>query len=277
MTPPPGYPALDAVAEMVERDLTGDTPARLFVLGLCGAQGSGKSTLAGALRDRMERRGVASAILSIDDLYLRRTEREELARAVHPLLRTRGAPGTHDVALGLAVIAGLERGEAVALPRFDKAVDDRAEESAWPLAGAGTRLLILEGWCVGARPQAEAALAEPVNALERDEDADGVWRRFVNEALAGLYQHLFARADRLVLLAAPGFEVVRRWRAQQEAQLRARAGSHGAGVMTDAGIARFIQYYERLTRHILIEMPGRADLTIDLGSDRAVLAVHSRR
>jgi len=269
-------PALDAVAGMLARDMA-QAPDRMFVLGICGAQGSGKSTLAGALKARMEKAGVASAILSIDDLYLRRAEREELAQTVHPLLRTRGVPGTHDVALGLEVIAGLERGEGVALPRFDKATDDRADEADWEQAAARTRLLVLEGWCVGARPEADAALAKPVNALERVEDAGGVWRRFANDALAGTYQPLFARLDRLVLLAAPGFGVVRRWRAQQEEELRARAGSGIAGVMDDAGIARFIQHYERLTRHILTEMPDRADLTIALGTDRDVRGIHSRR
>ncbi len=267
------YPALDAVAAMLNRDLAA-RPDGLFVLGVCGAQGSGKSTLAEALGDRMARDGVPTAILSIDDLYLRRAEREELARAVHPLLRTRGVPGTHDVALGLGVIAGLARGEGVMLPRFDKAADDRADEAEWNRAAAGTRLLILEGWCVGARPEAEDALTDPVNALEREEDADGVWRRYVNAALAGEYQRLFARLDRLVLLAAPGFEVVRRWRTQQEEGLRAKAGPDGAGVMSDAQIVRFIQHYERLTRHILAEMPDRADLTIRLGADRAVLGIH---
>src|SRR3546814_4436105 len=48
-----------------------------------------------------------------------------------------------DVALGLEVIAGLERGEAVALPRFDKATDDRTDEADWERAAAGTRLLVL--------------------------------------------------------------------------------------------------------------------------------------
>jgi D-glycerate 3-kinase len=275
MTPPSDGPAMDAVAEMLARDLAG-APGGLFVLGLCGAQGSGKSTLAAALKERMERSGAASAVLSIDDLYLRRAERAELARTVHPLLRTRGVPGTHDVALGLEVIAALERGEAAALPRFDKAADDRADEADWSRAAAGTRLLILEGWCVGARPQAEAAMTDPVNALERADDADGVWRRFANAALGGAYQRLFARLDRLVLLAAPGFEVVRRWRTQQEEALRARVGANGAGVMTDTQIARFIQHYERLTRHILTEMPDRADLTIRLGEDRAVRGMSAR-
>lgn len=142
----------------------------LFVVGLCGAQGCGKSTLAADLVVRLNRAGIDTAILSLDDLYLTRVERGILAVDVHPLLGTRGVPGTHDVALGMRVIAALGRGEAPSLPRFDKAMDDRAPVATWPRAGAGTKVLIFEGWCVGARPQAEAMLREPVNALERDSD-----------------------------------------------------------------------------------------------------------
>lgn len=260
--------ALDAVEGLTRRALE-EAGGRLLVIGLCGAQGSGKSTLAAGLRQRLQSDGIPAAILSIDDLYRTRAEREAMARSIHPLLRTRGVPGTHDVALGLRVIDALERGEATLLPRFDKASDDPLPEGRWEKAATGTRLLLLEGWCVGALPQGAAALVEPVNALEREEDADGVWRAFVNRALAEDYQALFARLDRLVLLAAPDFGIVRRWRTQQEHDLRKEAG----GGMPDARIARFVQHYERLTRHILEEMPGRADLTIRLDEMRRVIGI----
>lgn len=258
---------LEPVAALADRLLA--QRAGLAVLGIAGSQGSGKSTLAEALKARMEARGIGCALLSIDDLYRTKAERARLAAEVHPLLRTRGVPGTHDVALGLAVIAALDRGEAAALPRFDKGRDDRAPQSEWPMAQAGTRLLILEGWCVGATPQTDEALAAPVNDLEAREDADGRWRAFVNAALAEDYQALFGRSDALVLLAAPGFEMVAQWRGEQEAALRARVGD-ADGVMDAAQLARFIQHYERLTRHMLAEMPGRATLTIALRPDRSV-------
>ncbi len=219
------------------------------------------------MAQRAEAEGVATAVLSLDDLYLTRAERDMLAREVHPLLRTRGVPGTHDVALGLATIGALERGEPTQLPRFDKGRDDRARESDWPSAPANTRLLIFEGWCMGAIPEPEEALVEPVNALERNEDPDGTWRRYANTTLAGPYRPLFERLDLLILLAAPGFEVVRDWRIEQERSLR-DAGAPAA--MDDAQITRFIQLYERLTCHILRDMPGRADLVAWLDWDRSV-------
>jgi D-glycerate 3-kinase len=245
------------------------------VIGICGAQGSGKTTLARAVVDHARRGGVAAVSLSLDDLYLTRGERAALARDVHPLLCTRGVAGTHDVGLGLAVLAALRRGEAVRLPRFDKAADDRCPRARWPLAPANCALVVFEGWCVGARPQPAAALREPINALEAREDGDGRWRTFANDALAGPYQRLFAMIDTLVLLAAPRFEVVLDWRLQQEAELRASAGAEAAGVMDAGGVARFVQHYERLTRHILAEMPGRADLVVELAPDRSPRAIRT--
>jgi D-glycerate 3-kinase len=245
-----------------------------LVVGICGAQGSGKTTLADRLLDGLARAGIAAASLSIDDLYLTLAERERLARDVHPLLRTRGVPGTHDVALGLSVIADIDRRQRTSLPRFDKSRDDRAPADRWPAVDGPIDVLLFEGWCVGARPQAAEALVEPINSLEREEDRDGRWRAYVNAALAGPYRPLFDRIDLLTLLAAPGFEIVRGWRIQQEAGLRAQAGADAPGVMTDEQIGRFIQHYERLTRHILAEMPGRADITIALDAERRVLGVH---
>lgn len=242
-------------------------PGHMLVAGICGAQGSGKSTLVAQLAGRLKGAGIRVAALSLDDLYLTRAERLQLAQDVHPLFATRGVPGTHDVALGLKTVAALERGEAAPLPRFDKGSDDREPESDWPLAPAGTHVLLLEGWCLGARPQAD--VAQPVNALEAQEDPQGRWRGHANAALAGAYQALFARIDLLVLLAAPGWQVVAGWREQQEAELRQRGGE---AVMSPAEVTRFIQHYERLTRWILEEMPGRADVTVRLGEHREIAA-----
>jgi D-glycerate 3-kinase len=239
----------------------------MLTIGICGAQGCGKSTLVAELARQLEGAGLRIAALSLDDLYLPRAERQRLAREVHPLFATRGPPGTHDIALGLATIAALARGEAAPLPRFDKGSDDRMPEDQWPRAPAGTDLLLLEGWCLGSVPQPDADLACPVNALEAAEDPGGIWRMHANAALSGPYRHLFALINRLVLLAAPGWHVVANWREQQEAELRL----HSPGAMRPEQVARFIQHYERLTRWILTEMPGRADMTVRLGECREVL------
>jgi D-glycerate 3-kinase len=165
----------------------------------------------------------------------------------------------------------LAHAKQVKLPRFDKARDDRRPEAAWETFQGPADLVLFEGWCVGAKPQPLETLTQSINALEANEDVDGRWRRYVNQALGGEYQSLFAKIDLLVLLAAPSFDVVLKWRTEQERELRAQAQGDHSGVMSDAQLARFIQHYERLTKHVLIEMPPRADLVIRLGEDRCVL------
>ncbi len=243
----------------------------MLVVGLCGAQGSGKSTAAAALVQILQREALPAVALSIDDFYLPRAERSALARSVHPLLITRGVPGTHDVELAQATIESLAEDDPVLLPSFDKATDDRRPRSLWRSCQGPMRVVILEGWCVGALPQSTAQLAKPVNALEREEDPECRWRRYVNDALATRYPALFNRLSLLVLLAAPSFEVVQRWRGEQEQRLREklqREGGDATRVMDDVAIARFIAHYERVTRQILQEMPLRADHLISLDAQR---------
>lgn len=247
MAVPPPFPAVERIAAR----LRPDGRRRPFVLGIAGAQGSGKSTIARALAARF-----GCPVLSLDDLYLDGAARQLLAETAHPLLRTRGVPGTHDVAAGLAAIEALGHGPAL-LPRFDKARDEPGEPELVP---GPADMLILEGWCLGARPQADAELAEPVNELERTQDPDGRWRRWVNSQLAGPYQALWARIDQLVFLEAPGFDIVADWRTEQERS--------AGGPMTDAEIRRFVQYYERLTGHMLRHGSDWADLTLRLAADR---------
>lgn len=262
------------IEEWLARQLAGFEGRRPLLVGLCGAQGSGKSTVAGSLTQRLAAEGIKAATLSLDDLYLTKAQRMQLGREVHPLLATRGVPGTHDVMLGIRTLDAIRTRQPALLPRFDKSLDDRVPEVEWTRAPARLQLVIFEGWCVGARSQREADLRSAVNRLEREEDADGRWRTYVNGVLAGPYQALFARLDRLILLAAPSFEIVERWRGQQELELR-RAAPHAAGVMEEAALRRFIEHYERLSRYILEEMPSRADLVLRLSGEREVIGIES--
>lgn len=242
-----------------------------LVVGVCGPQGSGKSTLAGLLARLLADRGLRTATLSLDDLYLPRAARERLAREVHPLLRTRGVPGTHDPTLGLAVLDALARPGPTPLPRFDKAADDRAPQTDWPIFDSPADVVLLEGWCVGARPQSPEALAAPVNDLEAAEDPDGAWRACANDALAGPYRALFDRIDRLVLLTAPDFATVRAWRGEQELKLRSRLAAEGrnaARTMDAAALDRFLAHYQRLTEWIAQDLPAIADIAVTLDAHR---------
>lgn len=249
----------------------GAAARRPFVLGIAGAQGSGKSTAAAALATRLRSRGLACALLSLDDLYLDGARRAALAARIHPLLRTRGVPGTHDIERGLAVIDELGRAGPVALPRFDKARDEPRPCDLWDMFEGPADLLILEGWCLGARPQPPGALIAPVNRLERDFDPGGGWRRYINDQLARPYRRLFDRIDLRVLLAAPDFDTVAEWRIEQERALRARCVAEGRTadkLMSDAEVRRFVAHFQRITEDMLRNAADVADLVIRLNRSR---------
>ena len=247
-----------------------------LIVSINGAQGSGKSTLTEFLELMLDDMfQLRAANLSIDDFYLTRAARQQLAATVHPLFITRGVPGTHDLDLAKRTLDCLRQDSAsgtCSLPRFDKAKDDRRPESEWPRLQLPIDVILFEGWCNHAPVQNEAELAEPVNELEQNEDRDGRWRGYVNQQLQHYHEVLFSQAHLLLYLQAPSFEKVFEWRELQESKLRQAVGS-GQGLMTAAQLRRFIQHYERLTRSCLERLPQQADILVRLGDDHAIKAV----
>jgi D-glycerate 3-kinase len=248
-------------------------PGGPLIVGVHGAQGSGKTTLCRVLEVLLAQRDWRALTLSLDDFYFSRARRRQLAEEVHPLLITRGVPGTHDIGLLMQTLDKLMAAETASLPRFNKATDDCEPASAWPRVGGELDVVFLEGWCVGCRAVAASALELPMNTLEAEEDSDGSWRTHVNVCLAGEYAKLFQRLDALLMLKAPSMEQVVEWRCLQESKLAARG--EGGGIMSISEIQRFVQHYERITRHALAEMPARADYLLELDADHSIFAAHS--
>jgi D-glycerate 3-kinase len=235
-----------------------------LLVGINGAQGTGKTTLCKFLAAILSSQ-LGVAVLSLDDFYLTRAQRRQLAAEVHPLLATRGVPGTHDMGLLKSTLDQLLAGESACVPRFDKGSDDRVAEAAWRISVAAPSIVLLEGWCIGAPPQLDAELEVPLNRLEQEQDADGSWRRYVNGQLQGEYADLFARLSALVMLQAPSMDFVFEWRQLQEQKLRHQGGKQ---VMDVKQVNHFVQHYERLTRHCLAQLPASADYLMCLSQER---------
>ena len=257
---PPDWRALSAAMAVLMAD--GDTR----IMGISGGQGAGKSTLSMLLEAAFAHRGMRLLVLSLDDFYLTRAQRAQLGRERHPLLATRGVPGSHDVEALLAALDAVFLPGIHELPSFDKGRDDRAEQ---PVQFTGPAdMVVLEGWCVGAKPQPPALLDTPINRLEAHQDSGGIWRRYVNDALAGPYQSLFARLERLLYLAVPDLDAVIRWRTQQELQ------RPEAQRMSDPAIREFVEHYQRLTEWMLQTMVDTADFVGFLDANHKLADFH---
>ncbi|MEM7611340.1 MAG: hypothetical protein AAF270_06665 [Pseudomonadota bacterium] len=241
--------------------------ARAPLLMVSGAQGIGKTTALSTLADPRV------VVLGLDDFYHTRQQRRLLAEQVHPLCETRGAPGSHELTLLLRTIDGLQQATAtsrVALPRFDKRLDDRVPVSDWGEFVGRPTAIILEGWMLGALADPNAPFDEPVNALEAEQDPKGVWRAWQELELGQHYQSLWTRADAFLHLDAPGFAVVARWRLQQEATIQG-VDVDAVSAERCAWVAGFIQHFERITRRMLAGQRV-AGTSIRLDADRVVIA-----
>jgi len=265
-----------------EHSMSGDEAARLVakraralaqadapptLIGINGAQGSGKSTMAHAVADLLEREhGLTCAILSLDDFYLTRAARAELATRVHPLCATRGVPGTHDVPLLRQTLAALGTaclGSKTPVPRFDKLADDREPRERWRMIHGRRRCVLLEGWCVGVMGADLPHWTGPINPLEAGHDPDGRWFAWSLSAL-GDYEPIWNFMDLLVSIEVPDLETVIDSRLEQERGLTSQSGRLA---MDRAAVSRFVQHYERYTRALWTAMRTRADLLLRRNRD----------
>lgn len=253
------------------------TTEKAFIFGINGTQGSGKSTMADYLCELVKAQlGLTAVALSLDDFYLTHQQRQQLAARVHPLLATRGVPGTHDVPLAIRTLDQLSSGHGeLQLPRFDKLNDDRVACQQLTTIVAPVDVIILEGWCLGARPQSAIELQSPINQLERDQDATGIWRTYVNNALGEHYQELFKRIDCWIMLRAPSFKQVHQWRLEQEVKLADTLNEsdrrNASNIMNKQQIANFIQHYQRITEVLLRDLPASADHLFQLDEMREII------
>jgi D-glycerate 3-kinase len=255
---------VDLIGRLIVEGQRNAFVARPPLIAVVGAQGSGKTTLARAAAEEF-----GGVQISIDDVYLTKARREAMAEDIHPLFLTRGPPGTHDLKMLSRLLKSLTTARAedkVLLPEFDKREDDRRPIRDWRIFEGRPKAILVDAWCLGALPEEEAALVEPVNALERDHDPDGTWRRAVNGHLAGSYADFIAGFDAVLFLKAPSFDVVLDWRCQQEADLLGVAPAR-LPAAERARLAGFIQYFERITRHML-DGGVRADEVVQLDRNR---------
>lgn len=248
---------------------------RPLMVGVNGAQGSGKSTFCALLAPLLKRvHGLTVATVSIDDVYLTRSNRMQLAQTIHPLCAFRGVPGTHDLHLAHAVfdaLAATQSGSTAFIPRFDKSIDDRLPEVQWESCPGPIDAVLFEGWCVGC-PELPTWTG-PYNSRELKDDPNGVWAQWSASCLNDDYQKLFSRLDSMIMIEVPSMDTVRssRWlqeeRLWQQLQATDTPNSRPAGLMTKDEVIDYVALFERHTEHMLLELPSVADVLVKRDED----------
>tara|TARA_Y100001970_G_C14194461_1_gene837245 strand:+ start:215 stop:1102 length:888 start_codon:yes stop_codon:yes gene_type:complete len=246
---------------------------RTLIIGLSGGQGSGKSTIAQILKIILQHKFNLNVVnFSIDDFYKTSSTRKKMSKSLHPLFKVRGVPGTHDSKMLYKIIKDLKakRFHLIKIPKFDKSKDDRSNKKYWQKIKKKPNIIIFEGWCVGAKPQFNKDLIEPINTLEKNYDNKLTWRKKVNNELRTNYKKVFNLIDKSIYLKVPSFKYVLKWRLLQEKKLKYKTKSK---TMNDREVKRFIMFYERITKGMLKNYKSN-DIVIKIDNKHKICSIN---
>ena len=248
-----------------------------LIIGLSGGQGTGKTTIASILSLILNKYFKLKVFkVSIDDFYKTRNERKKLSEKKHPLLMTRGVPGTHDINIILDFFKKVKSNtfKNIRLPKFNKAIDDRCKKKQWYKINSKPDVIIFEGWCVGARAQNNNQLKKPINYLEKMKDQNLVWRKHVNSQLKTNYKRLFNHLNRVIYLRVKNFNQLQSWREKQEKKLRLKnKNKKNLKIMSKNDIFNFMQTYQRITQNMFKDMTKYASIILNLNSNHQIRSI----
>ena len=222
-----------------------------FILGLVGGQGTGKTTTSSILEIILKKYFKLNVFkISIDDFYKTRKERLNLSKKIHPLLMTRGVPGTHDINIMLDFFkkSKSRNFKPFKLPKFNKAIDDRCKKNQW------------------------YTLKKSINSMEKSKDTKLIWRKYVNNELKSKYKKLYDQLDCLIYLKAQSFSLLQKWRLIQEKKLWLKNKNKKTKnkIMTKEDVLSFMQTYQRVTQNMFKFAPKYASIIFNLNSDHQI-------
>ena len=130
----------------------------------------------------------------------------------------------------------------------------------------------MEGWCVGAKPQSNSLIKKPINTLEKHEDRDLIWRKYINKKLKKEYKQLFSMIDYFIFMKIPNFRMVLKWRLLQENKLKKKSHSKKK-IMTFNEIERFVMFYQRITLQMVKDLSKSASVVMLLKKNHEIKKV----
>ncbi len=252
-----------------------------YFVGLAGGQGTGKTTTSSLIKIILSKYFKLNVFrISIDDFYKTRKERISLSKRVHPMLLTRGVPGTHDINMMLNFFKNVKskKFKRLKLPTFNKAIDDRFNKKKWYDLKKRPDVIIFEGWCVGAKSEKRNTLKKTINKMEKIKDQKHIWRKFVNNQLKSKYKKLYSQLNCLIYLKAKDFSLLQKWRLKQERKLWIKSKKNSnSKIMSKADVLSFMQTYQRITQNMFRHTPKYASIIINLNSNHQIKSAVYKR
>ena len=247
---------------------------RPYFVGLAGGQGTGKTTISSLIKIILIKYFKLKVFrISIDDFYKTRKERLSLSNRIHPMLLTRGVPGTHDIKMMLNFFRKVKskKFKKLKLPTFNKAIDDRYKKKYWYNLNDKPDVIIFEGWCVGAKSEKNNSLKKTINSMEKAKDQKQIWRKYVNQQLKSEYKNLYSQLNCLIYLKAKNFSLLQKWRLKQERKLWLNSKRNSnLKIMNKEDVINFMQTYQRITQNMFRYMPKYASIIFNLNSNHQI-------
>jgi D-glycerate 3-kinase len=247
---------------------------RPYFVGLAGGQGTGKTTISSLIKIILTKYFKLKVFrISIDDFYKTKKERINLSKRVHPMLLTRGVPGTHDIKMMLNFFKKVKskKFKRLKLPTFNKAIDERFKKKYWYNLNNKPDVIIFEGWCVGAKSEKNNSLKKTINSIEKASDQKQIWRKYVNQQLKSKYKNLYSQLNCLIYLKAKNFSLLQKWRLKQERKLWLNSKkTSNLKIMSKGDVINFMQTYQRITQNMFRHMPKYASIIFNLNSNHQI-------
>ena len=111
-----------------------------------------------------------------------------------------------------------------------------------------------------------------MNVLEKYEDKNLIWRKYINNKLKKDYKKIFSMIDHFIFMKVPNFNMVFKWRLLQEKKLGEKSHSKNK-IMSYNEIKRFVMFYERITLQMIKDLSKSASMVILLKKNHEIKKV----
>ena len=238
---------------------------------ISGSQGCGKTTLLKLIKNNFKNfYNIDPLCISLDDYYLTKKQRNDLSKRIHPLLQTRGVPGTHATGKITKTLQLFDKKKyPIKIPKFDKLIDDRLPVSQ--IITTKKNMIFLEGWCCGCPPLSNSFLQKNLNNIEKT-DSEYIWRKYYNKKLKKEYRLIFKHFEYLIYFKIPSFDCVLKWRIKQEKRLKLTKKKN-TNYMNKKEIINFVSYYEKITKWMMKNTLSKSDLTIKINKNQKIQSI----